>query len=52
MDLYPGTLFDILHNSKIDYKIKRIFVFTCMYQIAYYLNHLQNKFKFNHNDLK
>lgn len=52
MNLFNGTVFDILSNNKIKNKIKKIIVFNCLHQIASFLKILQDKFKFNHNDLK
>jgi hypothetical protein len=52
MNLYTGTLFDILVDNKIKNSIKKIIIFKCLNNIAEQLIILQKKFKFNHNDLK
>ena len=52
MNLYTGTLFDVLVNNKIKSSIKKKITFKCLHHIAQQLLILQNKLKFNHNDLK
>tara|TARA_B100001248_G_C27335508_1_gene433622 strand:+ start:104 stop:1219 length:1116 start_codon:yes stop_codon:yes gene_type:complete len=52
MDLFNGTIFDILVDSKIKNKIKKKVIFKCLHQISLDLVLLQDNFKFNHNDLK
>ena len=52
MNLYKGTVFDILVNKDIKNKVKKNIIFKCLEQIAFNLITLQERFEFNHNDMK
>ena len=52
MNIFNGTLLKIINYDKIELEIKLKVIFNCLNQIAYYLEHFQMIFKFNHNDLK
>ena len=52
MNLFNGSLFQILTNKTIKNSLKLRIIFNALFQIANYLDNLQQIFKFNHNDLK
>ena len=52
MNLYNGTIFDLLMNKNIKNKTKLSIIYKCLQEISSYLILLQKKFRFNHNDLK
>ena len=52
MNLFNGTLYQIIQNKSIKKSIKIKIILNSLYQIAYYLDNLQKIFQFNHNDLK
>lgn len=47
-----GTLYGFLKKENIDFKTKLNILLKELYDIAYLLEELQNKYKFVHNDLK
>lgn len=52
MDFYDGTLKDIIFDEFLLPNEKFKIIINTLYQIAFYLIVLQNRFKFVHNDLK
>jgi hypothetical protein len=52
IDLYDGTLKDLICDDKLSPFNKIKIIINCLYQLAHSLKHFQHIFRFMHNDLK